>query len=81
MPLRELNRQIGSPLQLSRLDKQLSQTQETLTRIQAQVNPARLAQLKTEAPIHSKALPLIHQLSLGLHPFAIDGSGFREQLR
>jgi len=35
--LRELNRQIGSPLQLSRLDKQLSQTQETLTRIQAQV--------------------------------------------
>jgi len=49
----ELNRQIGSlALQLSRLDKQLSQTQETLTRIQAQGKPsqaqqAKLAQLKT----------------------------------
>jgi len=84
----ELNRQIGSPLalQLSRLDKQLSQTQETLTRIQAQGKPsqaqqAKLAQLKTELSrlqsTQKRYHNLIHQLSLGLHPFAIDGSGFR----
>jgi len=86
--LRELNRQIGSPLalQLSRLDKQLSQTQETLTRIQAQGKPsqaqqAKLAQLKTELSrlqsTQKRYHNLIHQLSLGLHPFAIDGSGFQ----
>lgn len=86
--LRELGKAIGSPLalQLSRLDKQCSQAQETLTHLVAQGKPtetqqAKLNQLQaqfnllqsTQATYHH----LMQQLSLCVHPFAINGSGFQ----
>lgn len=86
--LRQLSRAIGTPLalQLSRLDKQCVQAQATLTQLQAQGKPseaqhAKLTQLKaqlgllesTQATYHH----LLQQLSLSVHPFAIDGSGFQ----
>lgn len=86
--LRGLSRAIGSPLalQLSRLDKQCAQAQATLTHLQAQGKPnqtqqVKLAQLQaqfrrlqsTQATYHH----LLQQLSLNVHPFAIDGGGFQ----
>jgi uncharacterized protein YigA (DUF484 family) len=71
-------------LQLSRLDKQCAQAQATLTQLQTQGKPnqtqqVKLAQLQaqfsriqsTQANYHH----LLQQLSLSVHPFAIDGSG------
>lgn len=65
---------------------QCVQAQATLTQLQAQGKPseaqhAKLTQLKaqlgllesTQATYHH----LLQQLSLGVHPFAIDGSGFQ----
>lgn len=86
--LRELNKSIGSPLalQLSRLNKQCSQAKETLTHLQAQGKPsqtqqAKLAQLQAQFSLLQSTQTTYHhlmqQLSLGVHPFAIDGGGFQ----
>lgn len=86
--LRELSKAIGSPLalQLSRLDKQCRQAQQTLTHLQAQGKPSQAQQAKltklqaqfsllesNQATYHH----LMQQLSLGVHPFALDGSGLQ----
>ena len=85
---RELSLAIGSPLtrQLSRLDKQCSQAQATLTQIQTQGQPSQAQQAKlthlqaqlrqlqtTQATYHH----LLQQLSLCVHPFATNNSGWQ----
>lgn len=86
--LRDLSRQIGCHLgrQLAHLETQMAQADAKLTQLQAQGKPTqaqqhRVAQLQTQyhlvqstqAAYHS----LLQQLSLCVHPFAINGSGFQ----
>lgn len=86
--LRELVKNIGSPLalQVSQLHKQLSQVQQTLTHLQAhgksaQAQQAKLTELQTQLSqlqaTQVRYHHLIHQLSLSIHPFAIEGNGFQ----
>ena len=86
--LRELSKAIGSPLalQLSRVGKQCAQAQATLTQLQAQSRPSEAQQAKlTDLQAQFKLLEstqtiyhhLLLQISLCVHPFAIDGSGFQ----
>lgn len=79
-----LSRAIGTPLvlQLSHLDKQCVQAQATLTQRQAQGQPteaqhAFLAQLQAQLRLLKSTQTTYHhllqQLSLCVHPFAVDG--------
>lgn len=86
--LRDLSKQIGCHLgrQLAQLEKQIAQTEAKLTQLYSQDKPRlvqqqKLAELQaqyslvesTQATYHQ----LLQQLSLCVHPFAIDGSGFQ----
>ncbi len=86
--MRDLVKHIGSPLalQVSRLHKQLSQVQQTLTHQKAQgkssnTQQAELTRLQTQLSLlqatQERYHHLLHQLSLSIHPFAIEDSGFQ----
>ena len=87
--MRCLSRSMGSRLggQLARLHKQLRQTTEQVRRrlVEEKSVPSRLRQRLSRLQeeynfVHSGVETyrrLLHQISLSVHPFAIDGSGFQ----
>lgn len=86
--LRDLGKQLGAHLgcQMSKLEQQLSQARVKLLQLQTDSKPTQLQQQKleqlqaqynctqaTQTAYHFA----MQQLSLCVHPFAIDGSGFQ----
>ena len=86
--LRDLGKHVGAHLgrQMSQLEQQLSQATAKLTQLQTENRPTQLQQQKleqlqaqysstqaTQSTYHSA----MQHLSLCVHPFAIDGSGFQ----
>lgn len=86
--LRDLGKHIGAHLgrQMSQLEQQLSQVRSKLLQLQTQSQPTqsqqqKLEQLQAQYNSTQAAQSAYHsamqQLSLCVHPFAIDGSGFQ----
>lgn len=86
--LRDLGKQIGSSLgrQLGQLDKQLSQANAFVAQLpssgkQSQAQQRKIAQLRTQYDNIQSAQAAyrttMQQLSMCVHPFAIDGTGFQ----
>ncbi len=84
--LRDLGKHIGSSLgrQLAQLDQQIAQADAKLTQLQAENKPRqpqqqRLTQLRTQFNLVQETQTadrqVMQQLSLCVHPFAIDGTG------
>ncbi len=86
--LRDLSKHIGPHLgrQLSQVEQQMSQADQKLTQLQASAKPSFaqqqcLRQLQSQYSLLKSTQETYHkvlqQLSLCMHPFAIDGSGFQ----
>lgn len=86
--LRDLGKHFGAHIgrQMSHLEKQLSQASAKLIQLQAQnpttpVDQEKLVQLQAQYDGLQATLSAYHaamqQLSLCVHPFAVDGSGFQ----
>lgn len=86
--LRDLGKQVGCHLgrQLARLDNQLAQANQKLNQLQTSGKPIqsqqeKITQLQTQYNLTESTQTAYHgvmqQLSLCVHPFAIDGSGFQ----
>ena len=86
--LRDLGKHVGARLgrQISELEQQISQTTAKLTQLQTESRPTQLQQQKLEQlqgqysctqAAQSEYHSAMQQLSLCVHPFALDGSGFQ----
>ena len=86
--LHDLSKSIGLHLgrQLTQMERQISRADEKLTHLQESGKPSvaqrkKIAQLRTHYTVlestQAAYRALMQQLSLCVHPFAIDGSGFQ----
>lgn len=86
--LRDLGKHFGAHLgrQMSQLEQQISQATAKLTQLQTENKPTQLQQQKLEQlqaqysstqATQTAYQAAMQQLSLCVHPFAIDGSGFQ----